>query len=218
RFRPPPPERLRVSLEAVISWSWHRLSNQQQALLQAVSVYRTPFNAFIAAWTIVLELDESSFEEIVSTVEQTLRQLAKRALLRKEEQKDDEEIRWYRLHPLILEYVQRHPEDLTQSHQKALAFYQSIAPQTIETANDLKPYQEIVYHQCQLGEYTAANEFLHNNYEWLSRQGYSVVLLEMNQNLVQSWQPTNEEMENYSWALIRLGNAYDSLGEYQQAI
>ncbi len=211
-----------VSVEDVISWSWQRLTQEQQALLEAVSVHRPPFfNALKAAFVMPLSPDKSTTQEeieaIVGTVEETLRQLTRRALLQEEPDKDRN--RWFRLHPLILEYVQRQVDDLTEAHQRAIGFYQAIAPEEIESVNDLGAYQEIVYHQCRLGECIAVNDFLRNHNEWLSLRGNYTVLAEMNQNLVQTWQPANqEERENYSWALTRLGIAYNSLGQYPRAI
>ncbi len=64
-------------------------------------------------------------------VEKTLRKLTRRALI--QEQRDEARERLFRLHQLVLEYVQRHSVDLREAHHQATLFDQEIAQENSTT-------------------------------------------------------------------------------------
>lgn len=71
----------------------------------------------------------------------------------------------------------------------------------------------------QLGDYDSAINTVWTCYDFLTSRGYYTVQVEVYGQLVETWEKTGErENWNYGSALINLGSAYNSLGQYPQAI
>ncbi len=205
-----------VCMVLVLDASFERLEDWQKRWLQNVSVYRGSFDAE-AGMAMLPQPDEFCPLPVEKReVEQQLRKLVKRSLL---EEKLNHK-RQFTFQPVVLEYVRYKAGEQTEAHQQAIAYYSSMAQEPPwQTLDDLKEYLEIFYHLCQLGEYAIADEILSDCNEFLYLRGYYSTIVELNQKLVQVWQPRdNEEKESLGWALTRLGGAYHSLGQFHNAI
>ncbi len=205
-----------VGMVLVLDASFERLADWQKIWLENVSVYRGAFDGEAAI--AMLPQPDKSYPLPVERgeVEQELRKLVKRSLL---EEKLNHK-RQFAFQAVVLEYVRYKAGDQAEAHQRAIAYYRSIVKEPPwQTIDDLKEYLEIFYHLCQLGEYAEANNILSYCNKFLDLRGYYSTIVELNQQLIQVWQPRDdEEKEDFSWALTRLGNAYNSLGQFQKAI
>jgi len=122
--------------------------------------------------------------------------------------------------PVILEYVRYQAGDQSEAHQKAIDYYHSIAKQPPwKTKDDVKEYLEIFDHFYQLQDYNFAFESIWICDDFLTLRGYYADLVELYGQLVSKWEEIGDkENWNYRAAVTSLGNAYDSLGQYQRAI
>lgn len=205
-----------VGMVLVLDASFERLEEWQKRWLQNVSVYRGTFDAE-AAIAMLPQPEESSplpVEEL--EVEQELRKLVKRSLL---EEKLNHQ-RQFAFQPVVLEYVRYKAGDQTEVHQRAILYYLlNVKAKPWQTIDDLKEYLEIFYHWCQLGEYDSAFDGIRTCDDFLTLRGYYAVQVELYGQLVAAWQQTDaRENWNYRASLTSLGNAYNSLGQYQRAI
>ena len=197
-----------VGMVLVLDASFERLSASQKTLLQKVSVYRGAFDK--AAVAALLSVGAET------EVEEELRKLVKRSLL----QVKLNGKRQFEFQPVVLEYVRYKAGNQTEAHQQAIAYYLLNAKEKPwQTIDDIKEYLEIFYHCYQLGDYDSAFDTVWTCDNFLTLRGYYTVQVEVYGQLVGAWKRTDErENWNYGSALINLGNAYNSLGEYQQAI
>ncbi|MEP0855032.1 tetratricopeptide repeat protein [Trichocoleus sp. DQ-U1] len=196
-----------IWMRLVLDASFNRLSDKLQRLLLNLSVYRIPFNAAMA--DVQLPGEEVS--------ERDLRQLARRSLL--QEERDNNGGRWFQFHPFILAYVKQKAGDLTEAHQKAIAYYKENAKsEPWQTISDIAEYLEVFYHCYQMGEYDDAFKTICLYEDFLALRGYNTVRVELYRQLVEAWQQNNSESWQFAASLNSLGNAYNSLGQYQPAI
>ncbi|MBD1942704.1 tetratricopeptide repeat protein [Coleofasciculus sp. FACHB-712] len=196
-----------IWMRLVLDASFNRLSDKLQRLLLNLSVYRIPFNAAMA--DVQLPGEEVS--------ERDLRQLARRSLL--QEERDNNGGRWFQFHPFILAYVKQKAGDLTEAHQKAIAYYKENAKsEPWQTISDIAEYLEVFYHCYQMGEYDDAFNTIRLCANFLRLRGYNTVRVELYGQLVKAWQQNNSESWKFAASLNNLGNAYYSLGQYQLAI
>lgn len=205
-----------VGMVLVLDASFERLAEWQKIWLQNVSVYRGSFDAE-ATMAMLPQPDESCPLPVEGgELEQELRKLVKRSLL---EEKLNHK-RQFTFQPVELEYVRYKAGDQAEAHRQAINYYYSIAQEPPwQVKEDLNEYLEIFHHLCQLGEYAEADNILSHCQKFLYLRGYYSTIVELNQQLVQNWQPRDdEEKENFSWALTRLGNAYNSLWQFPKAI
>ncbi|MEQ9236370.1 tetratricopeptide repeat protein [Coleofasciculus sp. E2-BRE-01] len=150
------------------------------------------------------------------SIEQDLRQLVRRSLL--QEERDKNEGRWFKFQPLIQEYAKCQTGDLNQAHQRAIDYYCLNTKQPPwEKIEDITEYLEIFYHWCELKQYITAFDILRECDEFLTLRGYSKMQVELHRQLVQNWNLSQSEWQ-FPMSLKNLGNAYDALGEYKQAI
>ncbi|MBD1927931.1 tetratricopeptide repeat protein [Trichocoleus sp. FACHB-90] len=149
--------------------------------------------------------------------EQDLRQLARRSLL--QEERDNNGGRWFQFHPFILAYVKQKGGDLTEAHQKAIAYYRENAKsQPWQTISDIAEYLEVFYHSYQRGEYDDTFNTIRLCDDFLTLRGYNTVRVELYGQLVEAWQQNNSDSWEFAASLTTLSNAYNSLGQYQLAI
>ncbi len=212
-----------VGMALVLDASFRHLKPSQRNLLLKVSVYRRTFDGEAAAMLLESPSLVSSLMSFLlrrrvraGTVEQELRKLVERSWL-------EEKLNWKRhfeFQPVVGEYVKYKAGDQNGAHRRAIDYYYSIAKEEPwQTKDDLNEYLEIFHHLCQLEEYAEADNILSYCDEFLDRRGYYSTIVELNQQLVQNWQPRNdEEKKNFGWALTRLGLAYNNLGQFQKAI
>ncbi|MFN6249463.1 tetratricopeptide repeat protein [Microcystis sp.] len=201
-----------VGIALVLDASFQRLSQRQQELFTKTSIYRREFDS-LAAKAVMDNYPEIELSEITAD----LRELQRRSLL---EEKEENRQRIFSFQPLVWEYAQYKAGDQRELHQKAIAYYLSIAqPDSWEILNDVQPYLEIFYHRYQLTEYDNAFDILRAIDDFLTRRGYYQTLADYYLELVTVYQQQEEQTNwNYAASLTSLGNAYDSLGEYQKAI
>ncbi|MGI2903741.1 tetratricopeptide repeat protein [Tolypothrix sp. VBCCA 56010] len=195
-----------ASIGKIIDASIARLTPKLQELLFNLSVYRPAFNATAAAALLP--------EQEVTQAD--LRGLVKRSLL----QENKLESGWvFEFQPLILAYLKQQAGDLTKVHQRAIAYYQSIAKESWQTIEDIRPQLEIFHHLCELKQYRQAYNVLDSCDNFLRLRGYYSTIIELSSRLEKEWQPTNQdENRKFAGILTYLGNAYNSLGQYQLAI
>jgi tetratricopeptide (TPR) repeat protein len=201
----------RVTTEAVFRASFERLESRLQSLLMAVSVFAKPFDLTMAATMIADE----------EVTDRDLLLLKKRGFVLAESG-------CYRFQPQIQELVQRQAADLLELHRRAINFYLTLceAKPTLDprydTLEDADPYLQIFHHYCELGEYESAFYVLRNDLNkvdtFLSLHGYYERLVNLYSLLVKSWRLDQLQKLEYTDALINLGNAYRSSGQYQKAI
>ena len=198
-----------VAMVLVLDTSFGRLSELQKSLLQNISVYRGAVNSK-AAVAVCLESSETE-------IERELRNLVKRSFL---SEKLIDDGRWFEFQPVVLEYVRYKAGDQTEAHQTAIKYYQSIAKQPPwQTKDDIQEYLEIFYHFYQLADYDSAFEAIRHCNDFLTLRGYYADKVELYGQLVNKWSEIEDrENWNYLASLTSLGNAYNSLGQYERAI
>ena len=201
-----------VGIALVLDASFQRLSQRQQELFTKTSIYRREFDS-PAAKAVMDNYPEIALSEITAD----LRELQRRSLL---EEKEENRQRIFSFQPLVWEYAQYKAGDQRELHQKAIAYYLSIAqPDSWEILNDVQPYLEIFYHRYQLTEYDNAFDILRAIDDFLTLGGYYQTLADYYLELVTVYQQQEEQTNwNYAASLTSLGNVYYSLGEYQKAI
>ncbi|MCA2716909.1 MAG: tetratricopeptide repeat protein [Microcystis sp. M169S2] len=201
-----------VGIALVLDASFQRLSQRQQELFTKTSIYRREFDS-PAAKAVMDNYPEIALSEITAD----LRELQRRSLL---EEKEENRQRIFSFQPLVWEYAQYKAGDQRELHQKAIAYYLSIAqPDSWEILNDVQPYLEIFYHCYQLTEYDNAFDILRAIDDFLTRRGYYQTLADYYLELVTVYQQQEEQTNwKYTASLTSLGNAYYFLGEYQKAI
>ncbi len=197
-----------VGIVLVLDASFNRLNELQKALLLNISVYRGAVDSAAA----VAVLPGSSKTEI----EGELRNLVKRSLL--VEKLNGK--RRFDFQPVVLEYVRYLAVNQTEAHQGAIDYYRSIAKQRPwTTKDDVKEYLEIFDHFYQLQEYNSAFNSIWTCNDFLTLRGYYTDQVELYGQLVSKWEEIGDRKNwNYRATLISLGNAYNSLGQYQRAI
>ncbi|MFM6405150.1 MAG: tetratricopeptide repeat protein, partial [Microcystis sp.] len=201
-----------VGIALVLDASFQRLSQRQQELFTKTSIYRREFDS-PAAKAVMDNYPEIELSEITAD----LRELQRRSLL---EEKEENRQRIFSFQPLVWEYAQYKAGDQRELHQKAIAYYLSIAqPDSWEILNDVQPYLEIFYHHYQLTEYDNAFDILRAIDDFLTRRGYYQTLADYYLELVTVYQQQEDQTNwKYTASLTSLGNVYYSLGEYQKAI
>jgi hypothetical protein len=138
-----------ASIGKILDASIARLTPKLQQLLFNLSVYRPAFNATAAAALLP--------EEEVTQAD--LRGLVKRSLL----QENKLESGWvFEFQPLILAYLKQQAGDLTEVHERAIAYYQSIAQGSGWTIEDFTAELEIFHHHCELKQYRQAYNILYS--------------------------------------------------------
>ncbi|MEH2401346.1 tetratricopeptide repeat protein [Nostoc sp.] len=197
-----------VGMVLVLDASFNRLNELQKALLLNISVYRGAVDSAAA----VAMLPGSSAPEI----EEELRNLVKRSLLVDKLNGK----RRFDFQPVILEYVRYQAGDQSEAHQRAIYYYLlNVKQKPWQTQEDIKEYLEVFYHWYQVKNYDRAFDVLKACDDFLTLRGYYADQVELYGQLVSKWEELGaRENWNYWAALTSLGNAYQSLGQYQQAI
>ena len=198
-----------VGLILVLDASYRRLSSLQQEVLQAVAVLRGAFSEQ-AAQCCVRDLADTA------AVRRTLKELIKRSILRRVTQP----YVGYAFPAVVQEYVRLQIENLEELHERAIDFYRLIALPSAEwkEIEDTRYQLEVAHHEFERQNYRAVNETLKECDAFLSLRGAYSLLVDWNCRLIDVWQPPESESKDYSWALIRLGNAYICQGDYVKAI
>jgi tetratricopeptide (TPR) repeat protein len=177
---------------------------------------------------IKFELEELGFSSVINSqfhqkeesdlksIEQDLRQLVKRSLLK--EERDENGGRWFKFQPLIQEYAKYKARDLTQAHQRAINYYLlNLKKRPWQTLEDVAEYLETFYHNGEIKKYIPALNILRCCNEFLSLRGYSQIQVKLYNQLIEAWNRSKSDWV-FGELLRDLGSAYSHLGEYQEAI
>ncbi|MGI8932898.1 MAG: tetratricopeptide repeat protein, partial [Phormidesmis sp.] len=129
--------------------------------------------------------------------------------------------RW-RLHPLVNQLVAAalRAEGLgLGAHRKAIKYFEA---QLQGETRHVQDCLECFHHYCEGQDYKAAYDTVDRCYLWLDLRGFYRILAATYERLTIAWRanpPQDAEgWEKFGRALTRLGNAYNSLGNHQQAI
>ncbi len=204
-----------VGLAVVLDATFQRLSDVQQKIFLAVSVLRQRFNAGMAKAVAGVELDETA-------VEKELRQIVNKSLL--EARRDKETLEpWYEFQPLVREYANYRAGKNQQAHQNAIFFYlkQANTDKALwQTMADVQEYLEIAHHWLELEEINQAFTTVYQFDEFLQLRGYYETQIEAYKPVITAYEQIDglEQHWEYGASLNSMGNAYQSLGEYQRAI
>ncbi|MEH2292637.1 tetratricopeptide repeat protein [Nostoc sp.] len=197
-----------VGMVLVLDASFNRLNELQKALLLNISVYRGAVDSAAA----VAMLPGSSAAEI----EGELRNLVKRSLL--VEKLNGK--RRFEFQPVVLEYVRYQAGDQTEVHQRAINYYLlNLKQKPWQTKEDIKKYLEVFHHWYQLENYDSAFDILWACNDFLILRGYYTIQVDLYGQLIAAWKKKAERNNlNHAAAFTSLGNAFHSLGQYQQTI
>ncbi|MEH2241107.1 tetratricopeptide repeat protein [Nostoc sp.] len=197
-----------VGMVLVLDASFNRLNELQKALLLNISVYRGAIDSAAA----VAMLPGSSAAEI----EGELRNLVKRSLL--VEKLNGK--RRFEFQPVVLEYVRYQAGDRTEVHQRAINYYLlNLKQKPWQTKEDIKEYLEVFHHWVQLENYDSAFDILWACNDFLILRGYYTIQVDLYGQLIAAWKKKAERNNlNHAAAFTSLGNAFHSLGQYQQTI
>ncbi|MEL7522048.1 MAG: tetratricopeptide repeat protein, partial [Cyanobacteria bacterium J06553_1] len=195
-------DNLEAQVKEIFNELLERLSPLRRILLLEVVVYRQPFDLAQAK---AMQAD---------AIGQDLQQLeAKGFLLLQGE-------RWT-LHPLVRQFVTdaaKEDEKAAHAHQKAVDFF---SDQLTDDDSPLENYLEGFHHLCELGDCESAYDVIQQRNEWMFLQGHYRILVAVYERLVAEWKTDSTESESqhkFGDLLRKLGNAYDSLGQYERAI
>jgi tetratricopeptide (TPR) repeat protein len=200
-----------ISVDRVLQWSIDRLTSAQRYLLTQVSVLRGAFDAELAT-ALVLEPPVSDAD---------LHDVERRSLLQELPKRSQNRQRLFQLQPRIRDFVQKQGHDLTTAHERAIDYFWSHRQTefaSTDTQDAVSHYEATFYHQCQLERYADAFMTVFACDEFLGRRGYYQRLVDLYSQLHTEWQPTPTQQQNYAAVCNNLGAAYQSLGQYQQAI
>ncbi|HEY9857938.1 MAG TPA: tetratricopeptide repeat protein, partial [Candidatus Obscuribacterales bacterium] len=200
-----------ASVGKVFEASFQRLTPRLQHLLMDVSVYRRGFSLAAAQAMLPNEAEPLTIAE--------LRSLEKCSLLLK--QADGHNWQFQPLIKRYVEYLRRKIGNVPASHERAIVYYHTIAKpqvQPTDTREAVHEELEIFYHHCELHQYSQALEMISGCDDFLSLRGYNKDLVQLYEQLWQSWQPKETEQKELSTLLSNLGLAHYLLGHYEQAI
>ncbi len=200
----------------VITASLARLSKEFRESLTRLSVLRESFD---------LGLAQGLIPEIT---DKNLRHFARLSLLQEFPPEYNVKPRQFQFLPLISMVVQdqANPEVLRSAHQLALNYYLAHLPvPPWESLEDLKEYLEAFHHAGELGEWQLAYDILNEERggegknksvdSFLDLQGLYRKRADLYEEIIAGSQ---REQDCYCNSLILLGNCYDYLGQYEQAI
>src|SRR6478672_3024145 len=96
---------------------------------------------------------------------------------------------------------------------------------TWQTIDEVQPYIEEFYKLCEVEDYIEAFYTIfdtddYNNcvYKFLSLQGYLNIIIALYERLIESWVPRKSEKWEFMTMLACLGDAYDRMGNHEEAI
>jgi len=113
----------------------------------------------------------------------------------------------------------RKQKELESGHERAIEFFWKNRKHWTGDFEDCRAELEAFYHHCELGQYDEAYRIMATCVQILKRQGYSAKLVPIYEQLTQQWQPDDEkEIRNLGAAWTLLGDAYDLLRRYKDAI
>ena len=193
-----------AQVEEIFKLLLARLPETVKRVLLDVSVYRLPFD-LMQAQAMVPEIAQVDLEGLE----------AQGFLLVQESQ--------WRLHPLMNQLVadalvEEAGEE--RAHRKAIEYFEA---QLQAEETNIQDYLECFHHYCECRDFETAYDTIDHCFDWLYLQGWYRISVSLYEILFIAWQDNQAqqqegEKEKFSWTLTRLGDAYQSLGEYGKAI
>jgi tetratricopeptide (TPR) repeat protein/transcriptional regulator with XRE-family HTH domain len=210
-------DREKVLFVSILEQHFEELTPELQHFFLNLSLYRRSFDRDAA-----LVLMEAKEQASAWETQQALEELVSHSLL----EEVQGERRCYEFHPFVLQYAKQkagNQQDLLHRKSiayKSIAYYLSIAPDRSiwNTLEDVTPYLEIFYIQCELEQYPQAFDTLNTCSDFLELQGYNAIKAELCRWLIQFWIPTQEEKSEFGSVLTLIANAYQHLGQNQRAV
>jgi tetratricopeptide (TPR) repeat protein len=202
-----------ANINTIFTEVFEQLSPQLQNLLLNISVYRHSFN-FEQAKALLPEQTLSEEKEFV--------QLTQYCLLQELYKRDNNYHRLYNFQPLIRYCVEQKISEsqLFDAHQLAINYYQRKCKTQNEwqNENDIFEYLEIFYHHYQLKQHKQAWKTIKLCDEFLELRGYSNLLVENYTNFYNQLSKESDIDFDTSEILLKMGNAYRSIGDFDKAI
>lgn len=198
-----------ASIGRLLTASMERLAPRLKELWLNLSVYKY--------CSVNLAAAEAVAAEPITTVQDDLRELAKRSLL--EEQKNQGQ--WqYRFLKLVKDFAQQQAGNQVEVKQKAIEYCRSVAmpsgwtenevfsavyydsisePPNWKNQGDVAEYLEIFYHYYELGEFASAFYFFWSTGcdLFLELRGYNSLRLELYKTLKDGWAANLSSLESY---------------------
>jgi tetratricopeptide (TPR) repeat protein len=197
-----------ATIGALLDRTLSKLPEHLQAGLRRLSVVR------LETWG--LELAQAMQPEMTLD---DLRRAARLALVT--ETKMDGELRFGFL-PLIRRYlglVLKEWKELELAHSRAISYFDAnIRPEFTRTLQDCQEELEIFYHFCELRDYDSALDSMKSINDSLALWGYYQVLIDCHERLIKSWVRNDTNSVQISYCYTVLGDAYQSLSQYEQAL
>jgi tetratricopeptide (TPR) repeat protein len=189
-----------------------RLSDNEQKLLQYISLYRKP----VPVEAIVAAAGDAHWD--VSNVKRTASGLIRKSRLIKTGGN-------YREESLIKIYAYNKLDDKIERHKLASQYYLSLPiPEKCTKKEDVRSLIEAHHHACMAKEYDQAFNIIFDNnlHEDLDRWGNYTTLIDLYNRLLPE-NPLNDEIllstKNRHVAVLgNLGNVYSALGQVKKAI
>jgi tetratricopeptide (TPR) repeat protein len=204
-----------ICVKKVIEASLNRLSPQLGDILTRLSVLRGIFD---------LDLGLAVTAE---ATEAELRHLARLSLLQ-EFRPEEGKPRRFQFLPLISMVVRdrANSEVLATAHQSPLDYFLAHSlPQPWESLDELTEYLEAFYHAGELKQWQLAYDILNKDRggegknklvdDFLNLQGFNQQRARLYERVIER---SDKEKRCYGNSHCHLGNCYDSLGQYQEAI
>jgi len=191
-----------------------RLSPDLREFLLRLSVYRQPFDRTAAAFM----LGEGSAPADPLQTQQQLQELLNRSLLIKTEAGQ------YQFLPFVAAYLGQQLTDPATAHQRAVAYYQSIAqpPTTWQTLPDIAPQLEMVYHHLAQDNLGQAYDTLISLWTFLNLRGHYALWAELYGQLLAEFErrpdPNPDDQEKMGWLLTGLQEAFWNQGQFKSSL
>jgi tetratricopeptide (TPR) repeat protein len=191
-----------AGVSAIFDVLFEALPIALQGRLVKLSVYRLP---------IALEMAQA----MDGTTIEDLELLVSRGLLFLQDER-------FVLHPLVESLVRSKltEGDRRVAHEAAIGHFESnIKPASAEMLlEDCREELEIFHHACEIGDYQKAFSIYCTIDDFLDKRGFWTERVRLLESLVLQWEKTDDNRWEIGACLNSLGNAYDSLGQYQRAI
>jgi tetratricopeptide (TPR) repeat protein len=170
----------------------------------------------------LVHTDEIKVAHQVAIDDNTLRDLERRSLLQELSEPNTEGLRLFRMQPRLREWVQKQAaeNDLKTAHQRTAEYFSARLPATFAPNDSLEtayPHRAAFYHQMQLENYDTALDILYQCHDFLNRRGYFSILIDLHQQSLDMAMKKGDTSQEANTLMV-LGNAHNSLAQYQLAI
>jgi tetratricopeptide (TPR) repeat protein len=193
-----------VSIANVLEQSLNLLPSFLQQLWQDLSVYRQSFGL----------LQAKAMQP--NTTEESLRELARYALLQEEPTEESWEFSFL---SLLQKVAQNRTQNKAESHRRAISYFESVLqPKPWKSLEDIVGYLETVHHQFELQQYNKAFETILYCDDFLALTGYNITRLNLYNNLIKQWHLTSLNRAKVATCFSALGDASFRVGQSNESV